>query len=608
MHYGLLRNRTYLTGESGGLLPLTVTSQAQAGAMTINVDSTTALIPGQLITYLGENFDYNVAEISSLTDNTITLTNNTTIVSKIATGTNVWNFYDEPFTANHFGQKALADLSYRKTATTVNSSSTHVVIGDEWLNNSTYTDRLEARYAGSNFINKTGNADGLCDLLADFDKDVAPNNPQYVWIASSTSDYQVGVSQEDYKARLQDLIAKVQGIGATAIVFDSVAGSAGIVPDGVVNTETLAHRYSSQVLALFNEANASNEVSEPVVVTPTEPVVVEPTPITPIVVTPTEPVVVEPTSVEPVVVEPTPTEPVTVTPTEPENIASCSATAEPITSFTRVEMHYGLLNDQGFQSDSDGQSEIEGFNSYTVSGATSAGATSISLDSTDGLVAGQLVTYLGTDNFYRVATIESLTSSQITIATADSLLNGTPNDSVVSGINAGETLWNFYFDPDHPNASGYNSIADFGYSYISGIAGVDEATHVLLGDSWFSNSNFEDRVRTRLPNATIINHSTGGNTLCDLLDTFDTDVTSKSPNYVWINSGVNDYFDDVSVADYTVRLQNLIAKVQSIGAVAVVFDSAPAPNGTTSSGNSFKDLSNGYAFQTLELFNQANGQ
>ena len=614
MHYGLLRDQTFLTGETGGLLPLTVTTAASAGATTIQVDSTTALVTGQLITYLGENFDYNVAQIASLTSTTITLTPETALVSSVATGDNVWNFYDEASNPNHVGHKALADLSFRETARTVGAGATHVIIGDNWLNDVTYTDRLQKRYPSANIINNTADTASLCDLLADFDQDVTTHSPTYVWINSSVNDNRVGVSQEDYKLRLQYLISKVQSISATAIVFDAVAASANTTPDGTVTSQMLAYRYSSQVLNLYNEAKETeSEVDEePVVVTPPavieEPVVVTPPAVIeePVVVTPPavveEPVAVTPPAVveEPVAVTPPAVveEPVAVTPPavveEPE-------TAEPIDNFTWVQMHFGLLKGQGFVSDSNGQAETQGLASYTVSSPASAGSATVNVASTDGLVKGQLVTYLETDGIYRVARVERLSDTQVTLSPNNGLDN-----NIISGIAAGENLWNFYRDPNHPNVVGSRAIADFGIAFISGLSGAAEATHVLLGDSWFINDGFEERLRDRLPSANFINQGIGGNTLSDLLDRFDRDVTPNAPEYVWINSGVNDYFNDVTQEDYKLRMQNLIAKVQSIGAAAVVFDAAPAPNGTAPSGTTFMTLSQRYTTQVQTLLREAN--
>ena len=599
MHYGFLRDTAFVSGESGGLLPLTVTADAEKWARTIDVDSTIGLVAGQLITYYGDNFDYNVAKIESLTATTITLTESTALVSKVSAGKNAWNFYEQEYKPNHYGQKALADLSYRESAAIVTSGATHVIIGDGWINDETFTARLEKRYPSANIINNTSNADGLCDLLAGFDTDVSAKGAQYVWINSSVSDYTAGVSQEDYKLRLQDLIAKVQNAGATAIVFDAAAGAANKSADGVVTAQTLAYRYSSKVADLIIESNTTVTETETETETEQEPVTeTEPE-------TEQEPVTETETETEteqgPVTETETEEEPVVVVtpPTETEGTVSCTATAETIATFTRVEMHYGLLKGQGFVSDVDGQAETEGLETYTVNSSANAGATLINVASTSGLVTGQLITYLASNAVYRVAQVESLTDTQITI---------TESSAIVSGLNAGETLWNFYEDPDHPNTVGAHAIADFANTFVSGDTNASEGTHVLLGDSWFSNNGFDSYVMENLPNATIINESVGGDTLCDLLSRFDSNVTASEADFVWINSSTNDYFKDVSQEDYKLRMQNLIAKVQSIGAKAIVFDSTPAPAGTTDSGIIFDTLANRYSEQIQNLLNEANGQ
>lgn len=595
MHYGFLRDTTFVSGESGGLLPLTVTADAEKWARTIDVDSTTALVVGQLITYYGENFDYNVAKIESLTATTITLTESTALVSKVSAGKNAWNFYEQEYTPNHYGQKALADLSYRESAAIVNAGATHVIIGDGWINDETFTERLEKRYPNANIINNASDADGLCDLLAGFDTDVSAKGAQYVWINSSVSDYTAGVSQEDYELRLQDLIAKVQSAGATAIVFDAVAGSANKSADGVVTAQTLAYRYSSKVADLISESNTP--VTEPVTETETE---TEQEPVTEVETeTEQEPVTeTEPeTEQEPVTETETEEEPVVVVtpPTETEG----TETAETLDTFTRVEMHYGLLRGQGFVSDVAGESETGGLETYAVNSAASAGATLINVASTSGLVTGQLITYLASDAVYRVAQVESLTDTQITLTSAS---------AIVSGLNAGETLWNFYEDPDHPNAVGANAIADFAHTFVAGDTNASTGTHVLLGDSWFTNNGFDSYVMDNLPNAIIFNESTGGNKLSDLLIKFDSNVVASGADFVWINSSTNDYFTGVSREDYKERMQSLIAKVQSIGAKAIVFDSTPAPAGIAPGGTSYNDLANRYSEEIQNLLNEANGQ
>jgi len=271
-------------------------------------------------------------------------------------------------------------------------------------------------------------------------------------------------------------------------------------------------------------------------------------------------------------------------------IAGCEATANPIEPFIRVGTHYGLLAGQPHVT-----GETGGLLPLTLTTDAAAGDLVLEVDSSVSLVPGQLITYHAVNFDYYAAIISSIDGNLLTLD------ERTP---VVSGITSGQKLWNFYDEPTHPNLVGFNAFAD--YAYRSTASSIEAgATHVLLGDSWFSLPGFEERISLRYPQATIVNKGIGGNTLCDLLDRFDTDVPSETPKYVWINSSINDYYQDVTQEEYKVRLQDLISKVQAIGATAIVFDSAPLNNGNTTDGVSYLTLSQRYASQVLDLYNEA---
>jgi len=274
------------------------------------------------------------------------------------------------------------------------------------------------------------------------------------------------------------------------------------------------------------------------------------------------------------------------------NTSNCEAPANPIDPFVRVQLHYGLLNDTPYIA-----GELGGNDSLIVTKDAAQNATRLKLDSTVSLIPGQLITYEGINGNIRVAKIGEVLDDQVTIISGQGL---------ETEIAAGSKISNFYNDPTHPNINGYKAMADFGIRSTLSI--ISNQTHVLLGDSWFDASEpsgaseFAQRLSLRLPGSAILNEGIGGNTLCDLIDRFDIDVTPKNPQYVWINSNINDYFNDVSSVDYKARMQFLIAKIQEIGADAIVFDSAPAA-GTSFAGNDLTDLSNRYASTLLDLFN-----
>lgn len=273
--------------------------------------------------------------------------------------------------------------------------------------------------------------------------------------------------------------------------------------------------------------------------------------------------------------------------------AICDATANPINQFIRIETHYGSLLGQPHIA-----AETGGLLPLTLINDASEGDLILELNSTVALIPGQLITYLANNLDYYVARIDSINGTTITLD---------ERGPVVSGITKGQMLWNFYDEPTHPNAKGFNAIADFSYRSVA-TSVESAATHVMFGDSWFSLPGMFERFELRFPDATIINKGQGGNNLCDLLARFDTDVAPLHPNYVWINSSINDYYGDVSQADYKLRLQDLISKIQAIGATAIVIDPAPLNNGSNAEGIDYLTLSQRYATQVLNLHAEALGQ
>lgn len=274
--------------------------------------------------------------------------------------------------------------------------------------------------------------------------------------------------------------------------------------------------------------------------------------------------------------------------------SNCEAFANPIDPFVRVELHYGLLSDAPYAI-----GELGSFDSLTVTEDAAQNATVLKLNSTAGLVSGQLITYEGITGNFHVAEVGDVLADHVTI---------TSGGGLETEIKMGSNISNFYDNPTHPNINGYKAIADFGFRSAYSII-TSNKTHALLGDSWFDVTEpsgaftFALRLSERLPGSTIVNASIGGSTLCDLIERFDTDIAPANPQYVWINSSINDYFNDVPTPIFKTRMQFLISKVQAIGAEAIVFDSAPAV-GTSFAGNDLTELSYGYAGAVLELLEE----
>ena len=229
-------------------------------------------------------------------------------------------------------------------------------------------------------------------------------------------------------------------------------------------------------------------------------------------------------------------------------------------SYSLIPMHYGLLHGQYSIFEETGDTLY-----MKVTAAAATGATTLSLDGSYPLQDGQLITYLSNNGEYYSLPITSVSGTTLTLA-----------KPLPAPISTGQDVWNFYADGSHPNWFSYRSIADFALRTLSD-QNLDQGRHVMLGDSWFSSSGLEGRLIERLPNASaIINQGISGNTSAQLLARFDADIASQNPDYVWVLSGVNDYFTGVTPEQYSSNMRSIIAKIKSIGAEPIIFDAPVA--------------------------------
>ena len=253
--------------------------------------------------------------------------------------------------------------------------------------------------------------------------------------------------------------------------------------------------------------------------------------------------------------------------------------------WTRIPMHYKILKGQPHL-----WNEAGGARSLTLSQYTSAGSYSVNLSSTSGLVVPQLISYRGTDgNFYSVQ-LQSITGNTVRLATP-----------LERDVYKGNNAWNFYEDGAHPNWAGSFAIADFSVRYL-GWSRLNQGKHVLFGDSWFSRNSVFQRLSSRLPGASFSNKGVGGHTASDLLARFDADVRWQNPNFVWIMTGTNDYWQNVSSSVYKSNMRQLINKVLAIGATPIVFDASVGP---LNFGSDWKtQLSRSYVVSMDQLVNE----
>ena len=267
-----------------------------------------------------------------------------------------------------------------------------------------------------------------------------------------------------------------------------------------------------------------------------------------------------PSSTEPTPTSTTQPSQTTPTPTPPESSTPAETPQESEASWHRVYMHYGLLKGQPHE-----WGESGGYLSLRLAENAYEGAYSINLDSAYGLLEKQLITYRGSDSEYYTIAIQSISGNTLNFSTP-----------LKKNVWYGENAWNFYDNPSHPNYRGYQSIADYAIRAL-GQGALNYGKHALLGDSWFSTGTVRDRLQERLSNASMINLGIGGNTSYDLLSRFDADVPQHNPDFVWVMTGTNDYWNYVSATQYKQNIQLLISKIEALGAKPIIVTPSVGP-------------------------------
>lgn len=242
------------------------------------------------------------------------------------------------------------------------------------------------------------------------------------------------------------------------------------------------------------------------------------------------------------------------------NTSSSPTTPSPTSTWQHIPMHYGLLK---------GQSHIWGESGgllpLVLQENAPQGSTKLQLNASYALLAGQLITYRGSNQHYYTTTIQRIDNNTLHL--------GTP---LQHDVWAGNNAWNFYHDPSHPNQYGYQAIADFAIEHL-GYSNLNFGRHALLGDSWFDHDTLPNRLQARLDNTTVINLGIGGNTCEDLITRFEKDVPMQRPDFVWVLCGTNDYWQQVPANTYQQNIQILITRIEALGAQAIIIDPSVAP-------------------------------
>lgn len=121
--------------------------------------------------------------------------------------------------------------------------------------------------------------------------------------------------------------------------------------------------------------------------------------------------------------------------------------------------------------------------------------------------------------------------------------------------------------------------------------------HVLLGDSWFSWPAITKHLQERFPKATFINKGIGGNKASQLLLRFGSDVVTQKPDYVWVMSGTNDYYDpELGQQRFQQYISELKILTAAIGAQLIVFTPSVGDITYTAPGGMGEQLGNSRRF------------
>lgn len=247
LHTELLHGQSAIWGESGGELPMTLAQAAAIGATELEMVETYSLFAKQLITYLSEDGEYYTSQVASVDGNTINLFK--ALEAPIAQGQNLWNFYGDDSHANKLGFRAVADFAIREAGLANLNKGKHVLMGDSWFDqpDNDLPARLAERLNDAVIVNKSIGGFTSADVLANFDSNVANQNPDFVWVLVGINDATSDVPVADYLSNMQIILAKIRSVGAQPVVLDSQVAQ---LFSGSDARTQLTHGYSQALYAV----------------------------------------------------------------------------------------------------------------------------------------------------------------------------------------------------------------------------------------------------------------------------------------------------------------------------------------------------------------------
>jgi len=128
----------------------------------------------------------------------------------------------------------------------------HVLLGDSWFTSGgDFHNRLISRLNKATVISAGVPGNRASQLISRFALDVAPQNPDYVWVMVGTNDYYANVSNTDFEQQIHQLRMLIQSIGAQPIFFNATVGAISYTPEQLTKSRSYAAniRYAGQEIA-----------------------------------------------------------------------------------------------------------------------------------------------------------------------------------------------------------------------------------------------------------------------------------------------------------------------------------------------------------------------
>lgn len=135
----------------------------------------------------------------------------------------------------------------------------HVLHGDSWFAQVGMLERFQTRLPNATFINNGVGGRTSANLASNFESEVEPLNPNFVWCMCGTNDYVLGVSVSGFYQWMKKLVAYIRQSGAIPMMFTTSVGN---LIDGGALSRSRAFYYGGD----YRETDVTEKNYETVVV------------------------------------------------------------------------------------------------------------------------------------------------------------------------------------------------------------------------------------------------------------------------------------------------------------------------------------------------------